>query len=401
MLNKEVIGWSIYDLANTAFSALVISLFFPVLIKNFLGGNEFQIGLVMGLSLLLAGVFVPLLGGLSDATNVKKPFLIIFTILTVITTILIPFTPLKIALILGLLANFFYHSSLDIYDSFLPMLSSRKNIGKISGIGTAFGYVGTILSLVMAWILLNSYGWDTLLGVKAVFIGTGVFFLVFAIITFLTIKDRTRSKRTWWQGVEKSVHEVSHTVTKIKKHKNVWTFLLASFLYVDALSTAIIFLFLFGNQQIGLTLQQFFPLMMVMALTAGIGSLFFGKFTDWYGPKKTLIVVIGGWILVIASLMISPTPEVFYAMGSLGGAFLGGVWTATRPMLVSIAPKEKITELFGFQGLTEKFGGVIGPILFGFLVVNYGYIPALGSLLVMFTAGLLILLKVKPGRTPY
>ncbi len=93
---------------------------------------------------------------------------------------------------------------------------------------------------------------------------------------------------------------------------------------------------------------------------------------------------------------IAPTRGV---VGSVGGALLGGIWTATRPMLMSIAPKHKIAELLGFQGLTEKFGGVFGPIAFGFVVVKSGYKPALLVLLAFIGLGLIFLLQVKPKRS--
>jgi UMF1 family MFS transporter len=132
-----------------------------------------------------------------------------------------------------------------------------------------------------------------------------------------------------------------------------------------------------------------------MALAAGIGSLFFGKITDRMGHKKTLMVVLFLWIVVILLLYFKTTYTTFVIVGILGGALLGAIWTITRPLLVQLAPRKKIAELFGYQGLTEKFSGVIGPASFGFMAVWVGFRQALLVVVVLFLAGVLVLRLVK------
>ena len=60
----------------------------------------------------------------------------------------------KAALLLfGLFAVFSFHASLDVYDALLVNISTKRNIGFISGLGTAVGYLGTILSVSVAYII--------------------------------------------------------------------------------------------------------------------------------------------------------------------------------------------------------------------------------------------------------
>ena len=89
----------------------------------------------------------------------------------------------------------------------------------------------------------------------------------------------------------------------------------------------------------------------------------------------------------------------FLLVSILGGALLGGIWTVTRPMLVELAPKNKITELFGYQGLTEKFSGVIGPVLFGFIALSFGFNQALLVIIFLFIAGIFVLSFVKSKKS--
>ena len=74
LINKKVFSWAMYDFANTAFSALFVSFFFPLFIKKFLHGDEFQIGLVMGISMFFVAILVPFFGAFVDLTGKHKAF---------------------------------------------------------------------------------------------------------------------------------------------------------------------------------------------------------------------------------------------------------------------------------------------------------------------------------------
>lgn len=399
LFRKDILSWSLYDFANTAFSALFVTFFFPVLIKNHLGGNEFQLGLALGLSMFFAGILVPILGAASDRTGRRIPYVIFFTLMAIACMLIASYSSLYLALLFGLLANLGFHAALDVYDAKLADISTRKNVGKISGFGTALGYVGTILSLIMAYLIMSKLGFGTLESIRAVFIGTGIFYFMFSLPLFFYVKDRIIAKtESGLKLFASAAGTVKNTFVHIKSYKNVFLFLAASLLFVDGMETAIVFLYLFGQQQLGITVQQFFPLFGMMATAAAVGSWIFGHVTDKFGPKKTLVGILAGWLVVIGLLFLVTTKTTYLLVGSVGGALLGGVWTATRPMLLAIAPRHKIAELFGFQGLTEKFGGVFGPIAFGYVVVRAGYRPALLVVLGFITLGLLFLLKVKPKK---
>lgn len=393
---KEIFGWSMYDFANTIFSALFTTVYFPIFVV-LVGGTAFHVGLINSISMLLAGLLVPTLGAIADITKRKKLLLIIFTILCCIFTFSIGFFGLTIILIFALLANFFYHASLDIYDSMLVDISDEKNIGWISGLGTAVGYAGAIVSVVIAYIIGHFYGYESITGIKIVFALTATLFLGFSLFTFAFVKEKSKIKIKR-KHFKEAFKRVISTIKDIKKFKQVWLFLLASFLYVDGANTAIVFLFLYARDQIGLTMVQFLPIYVLMGIAAGIGSLLFGKLTDKLGHKRTLTIVLFLWVAVILMLYIKTIYATFLLTGILGGALLGGIWTATRPILVDLAPKEKVSELLGYQGLTEKFSGVIGPLLFGAVAVAVGFRQALWVVIVLFLAGAFTLWFVKKNK---
>ncbi len=398
MKKKEVFAWGMYDLANTIFSALFVTFFFPFYVKEFLGGNEFQIGLVFGLSMLAVGLIVPAIGAWSDAIGRRMPFVIFFTIVCCLFTWLVAGVSLQWALIAGFLANFTYHGALTTYNALLPKIARRNEMGNVSGIGTAMGYLGTLISLGIAALLLMRLGWETAEGARAIFAATAIMFFLFSLFTFFGLREPrvVKDKHPVSMHIREGFSKVWLTLKNIPRYKSFFLFLLAMFCYADAINAVIVFLFLYAKQQINLSVQAFFIVYTIQSLGAVGGSFLAGKLVDKYGPKKVLVGAGIAWLLVIVLLYFVTNLTMFVIAGVLGGAALGTVWTAQRPKLVQMVSKANVGQFFGFLELTDKFSGVLGPIIFGALARFVSYQAALVSLIVFFALGLLLLRGV-PG----
>lgn len=398
VLNHKIISWSLYDFANTAFSALFVSFFFPFFIKEFLGGNEFQIGLVMGLSMFFVAIIVPFLGTLADLTHKRVKLVGFFTVLCVIFTTLVAFSNLKYALLFGLLANFCYHACLVIYNSILPQLCNKKDMGHVSGFGVAIGYLGTFFSLIMAFGILSFLGWETFIGISAMFPATALFFLLFSLPLFLFVKDKPLANRRSISHYSlPSLVSLKKTIKKFPKYKGLIPFLLSSFAYSNAITATIIFIFLYARDQIQLSVFGFMLVYVVFAIAAALGSVAGGRLADKIGARNTLAISGIVWIFALLPLFSPRTIYTFFLVGVLGGASMGSIWAANRPMIISLAPKMKVGQFFGFDELADKFSGVLEPVIFGLLVVKFGYSYAIFSLIVFFAIGLW-LLKYVPNK---
>ncbi len=392
-MKKEVFGWSIYDLANTGFSSLFVTFFFPLYIKVFLGGNEFQIGLVFGISMLFVALLVPFIGAYSDITRKRMPFVILFTLICVTATFLVPLTHLLGALLLGGLANFAYHAALTTYNAILPRLGAKKEYGKISGIGVGFGYAGNFLSIGAAAIVLSILGWETLKGIKSMFYLTAIFFLLFSLVTFFIVKEKNKKLKPEKNKFKIAVKQVKTTVLHLRKYKGLIYYLISTFLIMNAVSAAIVFLYLYGRMQINLTIPQYMIVFCLFSITAILGAIYFGKLSDKIGAKKALTISVILWILVITLLIFVSSFAAFLIAGLIGGVGWGAVITCIRPLLLDLTPKTKVGEFFGFSEFTSKFSGIIGPAAFGGLVVLFNYTAALILLLIFFISGGIVLQK--------
>ena len=399
MKKRDVFLWGMYDLANTAFSALFVTFFFPKYITEFMGGNKLQIGLVFGLSMLLVGLLVPIIGALSDRIKRRMPFIVIFTFFCCAATLFIPLVGLKAALVLGMIANFFYHAALTTYNALIPTLGTPEEYGKISGIGVAWGYVGTLLSLVIASLILMNLGWESIEGTKAMFMLTAVIFLGFSLFMFLGMKERRNHiKEKWHINTHHAINDVLKTIKQVRRHKGLIAYLIALFMFVNAITATIVFLYLYGKSAIGLETQSFMIVYASFAVSAIGGSYFFGKLTDKIGPKRALTLAGVLWLIVLGVLYSVQSFSMFLFAGLLGGAAMGAVWTSSRPLLIAISPKKGVGQFFGFSELANKFSGVLGPIVYGYLAYAYTDRIAVLSLVVFFILGLIALKFVPDVR---
>ena len=385
MNKKEVFAWGMYDLANTIFSALYVTFFFPFFIKEFLGGDEFQIGLVFSLSMVAVGLVVPLIGAWSDALGRRIPFIFWFTVLCCTMTYLTGLLSLTGALIAGFVANVCYHAALTTYNALLPKIALKSEQGKVSGIGVGMGYLGTVIALIAGMLVLSQLGWETKEGAKAMFITTAVLFFTLSLFIF-AIKEKKQKVKGAFSAAFKSVGTALRTMKP-----EVVKFLFAMFFFANAMNAVILFLFLYAREQINLSVQAFFVVYAIQAVGAMIGSILSGYAVDRFGSKRVLVVAGWLWIAVIGLLLIVNSTLSFAIIGGIGGAALGMVWTAQRPKLLSLIQGKKPGQYFGFLELANKFSGVIGPLVFGAAVRFANYTVALLSLVVFFIIGLILL----------
>lgn len=393
MRKKSVFAWGMYDLANTAFSALFVTFFFPKYVTEFLGGNKLQVGLVFGVSMFLVGVLVPVIGAWSDRIKRRMPFVITFTVFCCAATLFIPLVGLTGALFLGMVANFFYHAALTTYNALIPLLGRPEEYGKISGIGVGLGYLGTLLSLGVAAIVLSQLGWESRKGVQTMFVLTAVFFIVFSLFLFFGLKEkrRNRVKEAWHVHTHHAVGDVLKTLGHLRRHKGLIPYLFTVFMFVDAITAVIVFLYLYGRTVIGLETQAFMVVYALFALTAILGSYYFGKLTDRIGAKRTLSFAGILWLVVLGVLLGVQSFPMFVFAGLLGGVALGAVWTSVRPLLISLSPKKTVGQFFGFSELADKFSGVLGPIVYGYLAHVHSDQAGILALFVFFILGLVSL----------
>jgi len=395
-------SWSLYDFANTIFSYAVVSTAIGLWLTSDQrfgpGLGQLVQGIAIAVSVGLNALVSPILGALSDRGGRRLPFLLFFTILTIVPSAVIGPSPAVVGAILFTIANFGYQAALIYYDATLSSVSLPSTRGKLSGIGVGVGYMGTIFTAITLLLLGITESPDP------IFFIAGVLFAIFAIPIFLFVRDPPRAPGTHvtMADARASFTQIRVTIDHARTVPGLLRFLTGRFFYSDAVNTLIVVMSVVAVKAVGLTQGQWLAVSVVLTVVAITASFGWGWLTDRIGPKRSLIAVLASWVvgllLGIVSLgMPGTTPGIalFVVAGAILGSGLGGVQVADRVFMIRLSPPARIGEFFGLYGLVGKGSQVIGQLVYGLIIFllfdglgNVAYQIAIFSLLGTMLIGL-------------
>jgi UMF1 family MFS transporter len=449
---RVTFSWCFYDFANTIYSMNVVTMYFAqwIVIDN--AREDIWYGTAYAVSMAAAALSVPVLGAISDSRGRRTPYLFWFTLLCIAFTALIgPIGgidqgTLRVLLALSAfaVANYGFHASMVFYNALLPDVSTPATIGRVSGLGVALGYAGAIAGLIIVApfvegrlpLLNTTLPFIRPAGRIGAFVPTAIAFLIFSIPTFLFLRDtdpmsgrrvgtrltaRARGRRANGCGAVRrpgeteavgrppvswvgATREVLHTLRNARQHPGLFRFLIANYLYEDAINTIIVFMAIYAQKVMGLPDTTKVAFFITGTTAAIVGSYIFGFVTDRMGAKRTLTIVLIVWIVALAAVSLTTNVLLFWVLGAIMGVSMGATWTSARPLLAQLSPPEMLGEVFGLYALSGKAAAILGPLVWGGIVLLAGplgvikYRVAAASLILFVLAGLLVLRKVPDPR---
>lgn len=399
-------SWALYDLANTIYSAAVVSVYWPAFIKDDLKVNDIWYALPAALAALLVGIFSPLMGRISDRGGNRMTWLLWSTVLSVGALFLMGLFPvLGLAVALFVVANSAYQAALMFYDALLPSVSSPKNWGKVSGLGVGLGYLGGIIGFLMVPLitgLIFGKGADGEIVNSNTFLVTAAMYGLLSVPCLLFVREKQYLKkpdqtRLSWRN---SLSQTWQTLQQARQYPGLFIFLISNFFYSDAVNTVIVAMGIYSTQVIGFSSAQRNNFLAFSTIFAVVGSFAFGYLTDKLGPKKSLNFSLLLWGFVFIFAIAAPPKDLFFFVGGpLAGIALGSVWVTARTLMIELTPPERLGEFMGIYNLTGKFSGVIGPLVWGLTLFLFdpaagwgktGYQIAVASLLVLIVIGFVL-----------
>jgi UMF1 family MFS transporter len=409
---RERLSWALYDFANTVFSMNIITLYFAAWLVADLGHSNTLYAVVSGIASALVVVSIPVLGAISDATQRRKPWVVGFTLIACVALVVIAIvgqrglpligeginpgpaqqlshSGLALAAVLAAftIANYAYQGAQPFYNAMLPELVPVDHRGRLSGLGTALGYVGSITGVLLAFpfftgqvpilgkvpehvigmlrsvVPLTTHG-----GRVSTFVPTAILFLLFSLPLLLFCRDHNAlpgKKRIPWR---EAFRDVKDTLNEAKRYPGTMRFILTSFLYQDAMGTIITNMALYAIFAMGFVHGADATLFVILTIPAVIGSYFIGKLVDRFGPKKTLSWVLASWVVLLVAMIVSPSRGAFWIVGACIGLIYGGVSTAERPLLLSLVPDAEAGRFFSLMVLSSRAAAVVGPFIWAFAV---------------------------------
>src|ERR1700682_1686837 len=410
---RERLSWALYDFANTVFSMNIATLYFSAWLVKDLGRSNTLYATANGIASALVVVSIPLFGAISDATQRRKPWVVGFTLVACVATILMAIlgqtgfpligegvtvlapsstlVPSEIALFAVLaaftIANYAYQGSHPFYNALLPELVPVDHRGRLSGLGAAFGYAGSITGVLLTFpfftgslpilgsipehtihFLRNAVPFTAHGGRVSTFVPTAILFLLFSMPLFLFCRDHNAMRGKKSIPWREAFRDVRHTVREARQYPGTLRFILTSFLYQDAMGTIIANMALYAIFAMGFVKGSEATLFVILTVPAVIGSYGIGRLVDRFGPKRTLSWVLAGWILLLISMIIIPSRTAFWIVGACIGLIYGGVSTAERPLLLSLVPDVAAGRFFSLMVLSSRAAAVVGPFIWALAV---------------------------------
>jgi UMF1 family MFS transporter len=373
-----VAGWVSYDLGNTIFSFNIVSIYLPLWIVNDMGGRDSDYGLANSNSMGLMFLTAPLLGAISDKAGRRMPYLLATTLLCVALTFFIGQgsgqSALTMSLILFVCANYFYQAGLIFYDALLPVVSTPETRGKIGGIGVGVGYLGSFLGVGAGLLILSFDPTNKPL----IFQVTAGLFLLFALPCFLFVREPRRADGQALSPalVKSAIGELTHTLTRVRQYPGLGRFLLGRIFYADAANTLIAFMGIYVTTEVGFGETETQVLLLAGIAAGVVGGFCWGPVVDRLGPKRTLDVILGIWLVVFAMIAgigaLNLPGWLFWIAGPLAGMALGGTWTADRPLMLQLAPPRYLGQFYGLYAMVGRFAAITGPLLWSLVVDGLG-----------------------------
>ena len=393
-----------YDFANSGYTTVVITAVFSAYFVSAVCGNAdwatFAWTAALSVSYALILFTGPLVGAWADAHAAKKKVLVYSTIGCVAFTALLYFaSPGAVALALALvvLSNYFFGLGENVIAAFLPELADSNAMGRVSGWGWAFGYLGglTALGICLSYILTSKDSPATHTVPVSMLI-TAAFFAVCAMPTFVFLRERAIPQPQSGNPLAR----VMQTLHRTRQYKDLGRFLLCILFYQAGVSAVVALAAIYAEQAMKFTTRQTIELILVVNVTAAIGAFAFGSLQDAIGHVRAIALTLIGWIAMVFIAYFSQTSFSFWIAANLAGLCMGSSQAAGRALVGYLAPPARLAEFFGLWGFAVKAASIFGPLTYGAVTWMLAGNHRLGILTVgaYFVVGLLILAGVNVER---
>ena len=403
---REVWAWSMYDFANSGYTTVVITAVFNAFFVAAVAGGApwatFAWTAALSVSYLAVLLTAPVMGAWADAHAGKKRLLLIATVGCVVFTGLLYFVGpggVVLAICLVILSNFFFATGENLIAAFLTELADSQAMGRVSGWGWAFGYLGGLVSLGISLFYITiaqKNGHTAAQFVPVVMLITAFVFAVCAAPTFLFLKERAlpqESRQGAWQQVLQTLRQASH-------YRDLRRFLVCILFYQAGIMAVIALAAIYAQEAMKFTSTQTIVLVLVVNITAAVGAFGFGYLQDAIGHIKSMTLVLIGWIIMIALAYVAEGATLFWVAANLAGLCMGSSQAAGRAIVGYLSPPARTAEFFGLWGLAVKAASIFGPLTYGAVTWIFEGNHRLGILAVgaYFIVGLILLIGIDVER---
>ena len=419
---REFWAWASLDFANSGYTTVVLTAvfnaYFVAVVMQGAAHATLVWTLVLSVSYLLVMVSAPWLGAWADQYQAKRKLLWLVSLACILATALLASVgegQWLWAAALLVISNLAYASHQDLAAGYLSELAPKEKLGRLSGYGWAWGYLGGLLSLVMAlaWVqflglelspfiaqllgLVNpviDQGLATEWAVGGAMVLTALLFALVGLPALFVLKDHqpAQPQAEWREAWRRLLQGWSSLATG----QPLRQLLVCIAVYQSGVATVITLAAIYAQQVMGFSMAQTIALVLVVNVTASLGAFLFGLLQDRLGHKRSLALSLVLWILMVLVAAFSTTEPGFWLAANLAGLAMGASQSGARAAVAALSEPDRQAESFGYWGVAVNLASVCGPLCYGLTSWLSGNNHRLAIALtgLFFVAGLILLLRI-------
>ena len=219
----------------------------------------------------------------------------------------------------SVIASIGFSGSLIFYDAYLPEIVTLDRVDKVSARGYSFGYVGSVLLLIVNLAMILNYeqlGFSSeAQATRLAFLMVGIWWAGFSQITFFRLPTHVHSKPASTQYLSKGYKELKKVFKSLANLREVRIFLLAFFFYNMGVQTIILLATPFASKVLGMESQSLILTILIIQLVAIGGAFLFAQTSEKLGNKRAILIMIFIWALVCIGAFLVQNEIQFYGTG--------------------------------------------------------------------------------------
>ncbi|MCG8749222.1 MFS transporter [Tenacibaculum finnmarkense] len=389
---KLINAWAFYDWANSVYSLVISTAVFPLYYSavtkgktvRFLGMDwehpDSLYSYALSFSFLVVAFISPILSGIADYTGSKKKFMKFFCWMGGLSVIALYFfkgvDTVWIGILFTILASIGFWASWVFYNAYLPEVALPEQQDKASAKGFMYGYVGSVILLIINLILIQKpdlFGITTGMASRISFVMVGLWWIGFAQITFKKLPDDIYNKQPDNDYIWKGYRELKIVYKELLNYPTLKRFLISFFFLSIGVQTIILMAAIFGSSELNLPTFNMILTILLVQIIAIFGAYIFSRISGKFGNITALKITIIIWMLVcFFAFSLDKTQEnvgiYFYGLGGLLGLVQGAIQTLTRSTYSKLLPDtQDHATYFSFYDVTEKIAIVLGTSVYGVL----------------------------------
>jgi UMF1 family MFS transporter len=419
---KELRAWSMYDWAASSAQTTIAVAVFPIFFTAVAGAGRAagEAGaywsLANSVGLAISTVLSPILGTISDYAAVKKRMLGFFMGVGVAACglmYLIQQGQLLLASILFVFANIGMQGSYVFYEALLPHVAREDEMDRVSTAAYAIGYIGggILLALILAWIRTPAFfvlpvGPHVSPGgtrpARLAFLSVAIWWLLFSIPILRVVKEPPvklePDEQRGMNPVKVAFQRLAETFQALRGYKQAFLMLIAYLIYSDGIGTITRMAATYGTE-LGIPQSSLITAILLVQFVGIPFTFAFGTLAGRIGTKASIFLGLIIYAIISIFGFFMKTATHFYILALLVGTVQGGTQALSRSLFASIIPAYKSGEFFGFFSVFSRFAGILGSLLFYFIIKQTGTMrPAILAVILFFIVGALLLYFVNVGE---